>query len=210
MPIDLLSLSAHKLHGPKGIGALYVRDGVELSPIMLRRRPGARPALGDRECRRHRRLRPGGAARARRDGRGIGALVRLRDRVLDAPSREQIDNAYLIGHPYRRLPGHLCLGFSGQEADAISLLFALDDAGIAVSSGSACSAHNAGEPSYVLTAMGFDTIRARGSLRVTHGPLHQRRRHRPLLAALPRAAESLTSIALARRLRRAVRRRSVT
>ena len=127
-------------------------------------------------------------------GADSARLVGYRDRVSEAVTA-QIDNAYLIGHPYRRLPGFLCFGFSGREADAIRLLFALDDAGIAVSSGSACSAHNAGEPSYVLTAMGFDTIRARGSLRVTMGRFTTEHDIDHLLEALPKAAESLTSIA---------------
>ena len=192
--IDLLSLSAHKLHGPKGVGALYVRPGVELSPIIFGggQEHGLRSAtenvagiIGFGQA----------ALLARAEmGEESARLVGLRDRVLTGVT-EQIDNAYLIGHPYQRLPGYLCFGFSGQEADAIRLLFALDDAGIAVSSGSACSAHNAGEPSYVLAAMGFDTIRARGSLRVTMGRFTSDDDVDQLLAALPKAAESLTSIA---------------
>jgi cysteine desulfurase len=193
-PIDLLSLSAHKLHGPKGVGALYVRPGVELSPIIFGggQEHGLRSAtenvagiIGFGQA----------ALLARAEmGEESARLVGLRERVLTGVT-EQIDNAYLIGHPYQRLPGYLCFGFSGQEADAIRLLFALDDAGIAVSSGSACSAHNAGEPSYVLTAMGFDTIRARGSLRITMGRFTSDDDIDQLLAALPKAAESLTSIA---------------
>ena len=194
VPIDLLSLSAHKIHGPKGVGALFVRDGVELTPLVL----GGGQERGLRSATENVAGIVGfgqAALLARVEmGEESARLVRLRDRVVAAVT-EQIDNAYVIGHPYRRLPGHLCLGFSGQEADAIRLLFALDDAGIAVSSGSACSAHNAGEPSYVLTAMGFDTIRARGSLRVTMGRFTSDEDIDRLLVALPEAAESLTSIA---------------
>ena len=194
VPVDLLSLSAHKLHGPKGVGALYVRAGVELAPLIL----GGGQERGLRSATENVAgiVGFGQAALLARVGMAeeSARLVRLRDRVLDVLS-EQIDNVYLIGHPFLRLPGHLCLGFSGQEADAIRLLFALDDAGIAVSSGSACSAHNAGEPSYVLTAMGFDTIRARGSLRLTMGRFTSDDDVDRLLATLPRAAASLTSIA---------------
>jgi cysteine desulfurase len=78
-------------------------------------------------------------------------------------------NAYIIGHRFRRLPGHICLGFHELEGQAIKVLLSLDKQGISVSTGSACSAHHAGEPSYVLTAMGFDSVRARGSLRITLG-----------------------------------------
>ena len=193
-PVDLLSLSAHKLHGPKGIGALYVRPGVELSPIVY----GGGQERGLRSATENVAAIVGlgqAALLARAEmGEESARLVGLRERVLAAVTGE-IDNAYLIGHPYQRLPGYLCFGFSGQEADAIRLLFALDDAGIAVSSGSACSAHNAGEPSYVLTAMGFDTIRARGSLRISMGRFTSDDDIDQLLTALPKAAESLKSIA---------------
>ena len=194
LPIDLLSLSARKLHGPKGVGALYVRSGVELEPVIR----GGGQERGLRSATENVAGIVGfgqAALLARAEmGEEAARLVGYRERVLAAVTA-QIDNAYLIGHPYQRLPGFLCFGFSGQEADAIRLLFALDDAGIAVSSGSACSAHNAGEPSYVLTAMGFDTIRARGSLRLTMGRFTSDNDIDHLLEALPKAAESLTSIA---------------
>ena len=136
-------------------------------------------------------------------GEESARLVGYRERV-SAAVTAQIDNAYLIGHPYQRLPGFLCFGFSGQEADAIRLLFALDDAGIAVSSGSACSAHNAGEPSYVLTAMGFDTIRARGSMRLTMGRFTSDARHRPPARSAPHSGGVAHLDRLARRVRRAL------
>jgi len=193
-PIDLLSFSAHKLHGPKGVGALYVRGGVGLEPLVLGggQERGLRSATENvagvigfgQACL---------LARAEM-GEESARLVGFRERVLETLTAE-IENIYLIGHPYQRLPGYLCFGFSGQEADAIRLLFALDDAGIAVSSGSACSAHNAGEPSYVLTALGFDTIRARGSLRISMGRFTSDADVDRLLDALPAAARSLTSIA---------------
>jgi cysteine desulfurase len=193
-PVDLLSLSAHKLHGPKGIGALYVRRGVELAPIVY----GGGQERGLRSATENVAAIVGfgqASLLARAEmGEESARLVGLRERVLTAVTAE-IENAYLIGHPYQRLPGYLCFGFSGQEADAIRLLFELDDAGIAVSSGSACSAHNAGEPSYVLTAMGFDTIRARGSLRISMGRFTSDEDIDRLLTALPKAAESLKSIA---------------
>ena len=94
--------------------------------------------------------------------------MRIRDWLIDS-ILETIGNAYLIGHRYRRLPGHICLGFDGKEGEAIKLLLALDEAGVAVSSGSACSSNHAGQPSHVLQAMGFDPIKARGSLRITLG-----------------------------------------
>lgn len=105
-----------------------------------------------------------------------------------------LPNAYLIGHRYRRLPGHICLGFAGMEGDAIRLLLELDEQCIAVSSGSACSSHHAGEPSHVLEAMGFDAFRARGSLRLTLGRFNTMEEATQLLEVLPRAVRSLRSI----------------
>lgn len=167
-PIDLLSMSAHKLHGPKGIGLLYVREGVPLAPLIH----GGGQERG---------LRSATENVAGIVGLGLAAelarvemadeaarLVHLRDRLIDQVTAT-IPNAYLVGHRYLRLPGHICLGFAGQEGEAIKLLLALDAAGIAISTGSACSAHHATEPSYILRALGFDPLQARGSLRITLG-----------------------------------------
>lgn len=166
--VDLLSLSAHKLHGPKGIGALYVRRGVKLSPIVF----------------------GGGQERGLRSATenvagivGFGMAAEIARQGLEAEAsrlarfREQIateilgtfPNAYLFGHATERLPGHLSFGFRGQEREVGRLLSALDQAGIAVSAGSACSAHHSGKPSGVLLAMGYDEESARGLIRVSLG-----------------------------------------
>ena len=78
-------------------------------------------------------------------GAETARLVGLREQLYDGIAAS-IPNAYFIGDRYRRLPGHLCLGFAGQEGEAVKLLLKLDELGIAVSSGSACSANHAGEP----------------------------------------------------------------
>ena len=168
LPIDFLSLSAHKLHGPKGIGALYIRQGVKIEPLVH----GGWQERGMRSATENvaaiAGLGKAAEIAAAEMSAEAGQLVRLRDRII-ADVSEKIPNAYLIGHRYKRLPGHICLGFAGQEGEAIHLMLALDQAGIAISTGSACSSHNAGQPSYILTAMGFDPVRARGSLRITLG-----------------------------------------
>ena len=168
MPFDLLTLSAHKLNGPKGVGALYVRSGVNLKPLLhgggqergLRSATENVAGVAGLGC----------AAEIAREEMPAEAvrLVELRDYLIQSLTAS-LPNAYVVGHRYRRLPGHICLGLAGQEGEAIKLLLALDEAGIAISAGSACSAHQAGEPSYVLRAMGFDLLRARGSLRITLG-----------------------------------------
>jgi cysteine desulfurase len=120
-------------------------------------------------------------------------LVRLRERIVDEVL-ERIPNAYAVGDRWRRLPGAVALGFAGQEGEAIRLMLALDEEGIAISSGSACSAHHAGEPSHVLLAMGFDPVRARGALRVTLGRFTSENDVERLLEVLPRAVAALRPI----------------
>ncbi|HKF05662.1 MAG TPA: cysteine desulfurase family protein [Candidatus Sulfotelmatobacter sp.] len=166
--VDLLSLSAHKLHGPKGIGALYVRKDVKLSPIVF----GGGQERG---------LRSATENVAGIVGFGMAAEIARQELEEEASRlaqfREQIateilgvfPGAYLFGHATERLPGHLSFGFRGQEREVGRLLSALDQAGIAVSAGSACSAHHAGAPSSVLLAMGYDEGAARGLIRVSLG-----------------------------------------
>jgi cysteine desulfurase len=189
-PVDLVSLSAHKLHGPKGVGALYVRSGVSLTPILhgggqeAGRRSSTENVAGI--------VGLGTAAELARTEMAAEAarLVQIRDRLIDAIT-STIPNAYLIGDRYRRLPGHICLGFAGMEGEAIKLLLELDSAGVAVSSGSACSSNHAGQPSHVLEAMGFDAPRARGSLRITLGRFNTQHEAERFLELLPRAVASL-------------------
>jgi cysteine desulfurase len=189
-PIDLLSLSAHKLHGPKGVGALFVRKGVALEPLIH----GGGQERGLRSATENVAGIVGfgvAAALARTEAAAeIAQLTRWRNQII-AGVTAQIGNAYLLGHPQQRLPGHICFGFAGQEGEAIKLLLSLDEAGIAVSSGSACSAHHAGQPSGVLLAMGLDPIRARGSLRVTLGRFNSEADVERFLEVLPGAVADL-------------------
>jgi cysteine desulfurase len=192
-PIDLLSLSGHKLHGPKGIGALYVREGMELWPIL----PGGGQEGGRRSGTENvpAIVGLGQAAELAAAERSEEAarLVSLRDHLIDG-ILAKIDNAYLIGHRWCRLPGHICLGFDGQEGEAIKLLLQLDQEGFAISSGSACSAIHAGQPSHVLAALGLDPLKARGSLRISLGRFNTLDEADRFLEALPRAVASLRPI----------------
>ncbi len=193
LPVDFISMSAHKLHGPKGVGALYIRRGTVIEPLVHG---------GGQE----RNLRSATENVAGIVGFGKAAsiasaemsaeasrLVSLRDRII-AGIQAQVPNAYLIGHPYKRLPGHICLGFAGQEGEAMHLMLALNDEGIAVSTGSACSAQHGGQPSYILMAMGMDPVRARGSLRITLGRFNTDLEADTFLQVLPRLTESLRHI----------------
>jgi cysteine desulfurase len=193
MPIDLLSLSAHKLHGPKGTGVLFVRKGLNLSPLLHGGgqegglRSGTENVAGI--------VGFGKAAELARAEMATEAarLVQIRDFLIESIA-EKFGNAYLIGDRYRRLPGHICLGFAGQEGEAIKLLLELDEQGVAVSSGSACSSHHAGQPSHVLQAMGFDPTRARGSLRISLGRFNTREEAERFLEILPQALRKMRSI----------------
>ncbi len=164
MKIDLLSLSAHKFNGPKGVGALYRRRGTPVAPLY---------GGGGQE----RQLRPGtenvpgiiGLTRALTLAvaelpEKSERLKKLRDRLIKGLL--ELGDAVLNGHPSARLPGNVNVSFNYIEGEA--LLLGLDLEGIAASSGSACTSGSL-EPSHVLTAMGLDLQLARGSLRLTLG-----------------------------------------
>jgi cysteine desulfurase len=166
MNVDLMSLSSHKIYGPKGVGALYVR----------RRRPRVRlsPQIhggGHERGNRSGTLNVpgivgfGAAARIARESMAEegGRIRRLRDAMRDR-LMEKIPHVHLNGHPEKMLPGHLNVSFAYIEGE--SLLMALKD--VALSSGSACTSASL-EPSYVLRAMGLDDELAHSSLRMTLG-----------------------------------------
>ena len=202
IPVDMVSMSAHKLHGPKGVGGLFVREnlrkggrnGARLQPVLF----GGGQEYGLRSATENVSGIVGFGAAAELAASEMtdeaARLVQLREHLSDG-LREQLPQTYLIGHPFKRLPGHLCLGFAGQEGEAIRLLLSLDEAGVAISSGSACSAHKISEPSYVLLAMGFDPIRARGSLRITLGRFNTKAEVDRLLKILPQVVNSLRPVA---------------
>jgi len=171
--VDLLSLSAHKLHGPKGIGALYVRKGTQLAPIVF----GGGQERGLRSATENVAgiVGFGAAAEAAREDLADEAirLAQFRESIA-AGLKRALPHFYIFGHATKRLPGHLSFGFRGQERELGRLLAALDAAGIAVSAGSACSAHHSGEPSGVLLAMGYDAVQSRGLLRVSLGRFNTR------------------------------------
>lgn len=189
-PIDLVSLSAHKLHGPKGIGALFVRRGVELAPIVF----GGGQERGLRSATENVAAIVGfgvAAEIARTEMEAESLRLRnLRENIVRVLA-ETVAQAYVIGHPEKRLPGHLSLGFAGQEVLAGRLVQHLDKAGIAVSAGSACNAHHADKPSHVLLAMGYDAERARGLVRITLGRFNTEAEVDRFLEILPRLVAEL-------------------
>jgi cysteine desulfurase len=161
LPVDLLSVSAHKMYGPKGIGALYLRPGLELQPLCF----GGGQERG---------LRPGtlpvplvvgmGAAAALLDPTEADQIRTLRDHLWSALQRE-VDGVQLNGSWRARAPGNLHVSIEGVEA--IALLLALRESA-ALSTGSACSSGTE-EPSHVLLALGMSEERAYSSVRVGVG-----------------------------------------
>lgn len=165
LQVDLLSMSAHKFYGPKGVGALYVRKGTGLVPFMHggeqeRKQRGSTENV------------PGivgfgrAAVLAGHDMDEEGTrLAYLRDR-LAAGLLERIDGIHLNGHPTTRLPNNVSMSIDNVEGEL--LVLGLDREGICVSTGSACTSSSA-EPSHVLLAAGIPPGRAHGSVRLTVG-----------------------------------------
>lgn len=185
--IDLLSLSAHKFHGPKGVGALYVKKGVRVPALIL----------------------GGGQERKKRAGTenvpgivGLGAAIQracehmqenaahmcaLRDRLI-AGIPAAIPDVKLNGHPTDRLPGNV--NFSIRYIEGESILLMLDINGVAASSGSACTSGSL-DPSHVLLAMGLSHEVAHGSLRLTLSEFTTEQEIDYVLDLLPKVAKRL-------------------
>ena len=163
--VDMLSLGAHKLYGPKGVGALYVRKGTELLPHLT----GGGQEFGLRAGTQNVPYIVGFAeamrlAKEEREQR-VAHVRPLRDQIVGRVL-EEIPDSQLTGHPENRLPNHASFVF--KDVDGNLLLQFLDANGFACSSGSACKTGNP-EPSEVITALGLSRDWALGSLRVTLG-----------------------------------------
>ena len=160
--IDLLSLSAHKFHGPKGIGVLYARKGIRLSNLI----EGGAQERGKRAGTENVPAVMGMAAALEEACRTMDAsaahMSALRDRLIRGLSK--IPHSVLNGDPVRRLPNNVHFCFEGIEGE--SLLLLLDDKGISASSGSACTSGSL-DPSHVLLAIGRRHELAHGSLRLS-------------------------------------------
>ena len=181
LKVDLLSISAHKLYGPKGVGALYIRKGTKLAPLMH----------------------GGGQEKMRRAGTenvpaivGLGKAVELAWQEMDKEAErlaglrdelikglmEKVDHVQLNGHPTRRLPNNVHVSVDFVEGE--SMLLNLDLEGICASTGSACSSASL-EPSHVLLALGISPDQTHGSLRFTLGRENSEEDIERLLDVLP-------------------------
>jgi len=189
MNVDLLTVSSHKIYGPKGVGALYIREGVKPEPL----------------------LHGGGHEYGMRSGTenvagivGFGAAAEIAQKEMKKDSAKQtklrdelikgilkIENSHLNGHPTKRLPNNANLWFAFIEGE--SLIMYLDSKGVAASTGSACSSKSL-EPSHVLLAIGLKPEEAHGSLRLTLGRENEKRDVDYVLKVLPGIVEKLREI----------------
>lgn len=163
--VDLLTMTAHKIYGPKGVGALFIKKGIKITPLIhggaqeKRRRAGTEniPSI------------VGFAKAVELATKDIEThnkkLVKLRDKLI-SDIKANIDHVKLNGHPEKRLPGNV--NFSFEYIEGESLLLSLDMIGVAASSGSACTSGSL-DPSHVLLCMGLPHEIAHGSLRLSLG-----------------------------------------
>ena len=187
--IDMLSLSAHKLHGPKGVGALYLRKGIRIPNLI----DGGAQEMGKRA---------GTENNAYIVGLGTAIeeatalieettpkLIAMRDRLIE--NLLKIPHTRLNGDPVKRLPGNVNISFEGIEGE--SLLLMLDMQGICASSGSACTSGSL-DPSHVLLAIGLPHEVAHGSLRLSLSDMNTEEDVDYILQVLPPIVERLRSM----------------
>ena len=187
--IDMLSLSAHKLHGPKGVGALYLRKGIRIPNLI----DGGAQEMGKRA---------GTENNAYIVGLGTAIeeatalieektpkLIAMQDRLIE--NLLKIPHTRLNGDPVKRLPGNVNISFEGIEGE--SLLLMLDMQGICASSGSACTSGSL-DPSHVLLAIGLPHEVAHGSLRLSLSDMNTEEDVDYILQVLPPIVERLRSM----------------
>ena len=167
--LDMISVNSHKVYGTKGIGALYVRKGTRIEPLLH----GGGQEKGYRSTTENIPgiigfVKAAGICQENMETERI-RISQMREKLIHRLS-EKFDNVYFNGDQENSVPGIINFAIGGQEGEAIRLLFLLDEAGIAVSTGSACS-NNHGEQigSHVLRAIGRNPVEARGAIRVSPG-----------------------------------------
>lgn len=162
LKVDLLTLSGHKIYGPKGVGVLFIREGTKISPIFY-------GALQERGLSSGTENVPAivgfGSAILNIKKNNAEETKKLRDKLINS-ILDNIDRTKINGDRERRIPNNANISFNGVEGE--SLMIALNMEGVAVSTGSACASHSL-SPSYVLLALGLSHEEAHSSLRITLG-----------------------------------------
>ena len=188
--VDMLSISGHKIYAPKGVGALYIKRGVTLQPIL-------NGGGHERKLRSGTENIPGivGLGKAcelakKRMSKDIQHIKNLRDKLIKG-ILEKIEKSYLNGHPEKRLINNAHFRFTAIEGE--SLIMGLDEKGIAASTGSACSSKKL-QPSHVLLAIGLTPVEAHGSLRLTLGRKNTKNEIDYVIETLPKVVNRLREI----------------
>lgn len=188
--VDMLSLTGHKIYGPKGAGALFIRQGVKIAPLFYggshekKRRPGTENVAGIVGLAKTLEI---AGQRRQRDFKQLSALA---DYFIGAVMAN-IPDVFLNGPRTNRVPPTVNLSFKGVEGESIVL--ALDLEQVAVSSGSACTS-GAAEPSHVLTAMGVPPVLAQGAIRFSMGRATTKEQLDYVLEKLPPIIERLRAM----------------
>ena len=186
MNIDFMTVNAHKLYGPKGVGALYIKKGIKIDPLLH----GGGHEFGLRSSTENVAGIAGFAKavelRKQEMEPEAQRLTQMRDRLIKGVL--EIDETYLNGHPTQRLPNNANFRFNYIEGESLILL--LSDEGIAASSGSACSS-GAGTPSHVLLAIGLEPQEIHGSLRISLGKYNTEEDIDYILEVLPKTVKKL-------------------
>lgn len=188
--VNLLSLSGHKIHAPKGVGVLYIRRGTPFRPLLIgggqerKRRGGTYNAAGivalGKTC----------ELLAAEQSDKLVRIRELRDR-LETRLKDRFPQVKIIGEHAARVPNTCCVCFAGVEAEAVLLL--LSEAGICASSGAACSSGSL-EPSHVLKAMGIDPTVAQGEVRFSLGRYNTDAEIDKLFDVLPGILEKVAAV----------------
>ena len=190
MNIDLMTVSSHKMYGPKGAAALFIRKGTKIEPLIH----GGGHESGLRSSTVNVAAIVGFAEAARICEREMKKEakreIKLRDKLIKGVL-EKIEGSYLNGHPRERLPNNINFSFPGIEGE--SLIMQLDFLGIAASTGSACSSEKL-EPSHVLLAIGLKPEQAHGSLRLSLGKWTKEKDINYVLEVLPKVVKRLREI----------------
>jgi len=167
--ISMMTINAHKIYGPQGVGALYVRRGTQITPLLH----GGGQEAGLRSSTENIAGIIGFAKATEICMQELESetkrLTMLRSKIVEFLD-SHYENVYFNGHPQQHLPGLLSFNFSGLEGETIRLLLMLDEKGIAVSAGSACSSNDkSSSTSHVLQAIGLNPFEAKGSIRLSLG-----------------------------------------
>ena len=165
MGIDMLSLSGHKIYAPKGVGALYVKKGIEFERFMDGGHQEKNKRAGTENVPEIVALGKAAQIAEKNLERYQNKLRNLRDYCLEK-LKEKVPNIHINGTMENRLPGNINVSF--ENIDSSELLFKLDEYGICASGGSACSSGD-NNPSHVLTAIGVPSELAKGAIRFTFG-----------------------------------------